>query len=389
MISQNTFSRSVVISTRDWLATNAVPLGVFAASRVGLGLLMYLSLALLPMRDGTFWRAYPDNLLLDGWVRWDAAWYRDIAEHGYTNTPSHEQFQRDTAFFPLYPLLMRALHVIIPDLYICGLLISNIAFLGALILIYRFTCARFDSGVAQRAIVLLSIFPFSFFFSAVYSESLYLLAAAGAFVLGEQRRWAWAALSAAAAGATRLVGVVTVFGLLLLYLDQISFERRRVRANILWLLVGLLGTLGFMLFLTLRFGNPLQFVDSQYVPGWGAGMGLDAAWSTIRALSPAAVLAGRYSAIDVVHLLILPLALALAALAARKLSLAYAAWSIATLLISFALWRSMGRFVAVTFPIFIVAAVLLEHRRYQVAVYISLLLLALFTIMYAHFYWVA
>jgi len=197
-----------------------VPLGVFAASRAGLGLLMYLSLALLPMRAGTFWRAYPDNLLLDGWVRWDAAWYRDIAEHGYTNMPSHEAFQRDTAFFPLYPLLMRALHVVVPDLYLCGLLISNVAVLAALILIYRLTSARYDAGVAQRAITVLAIYPFSFFFSAVYSESLFLLAATGAFVLGERRRWGWAALSAAAAGATRLVGVVTVLGLVLLYLDQ-------------------------------------------------------------------------------------------------------------------------------------------------------------------------
>jgi hypothetical protein len=389
MIGQNTLRRSIVLSTRDWVAANAVPLGVFAASRAGLGLLMYLSLALLPMRAGTIWRAYPDNLLLDGWVRWDAAWYRDIAQHGYTNAPGHEQVQRDTAFFPLYPVLMRVLHSVVPDLYLCGLLISNAAFLCALILIYHFTSAKCGTGVAQRTIVFLAIYPFSFFFSAVYSESLFLLFAAGAFVLAEQRRWPWAALCAAAAGATRLVGAVVVLGLLLVYLDQIKFEWRRIGPDIGWLLLGTLGTLGYIAFLATRFGNPLQFVDSQYVAGWGAGTDLGSAWQTVRELSPAAMLAGQYPVIDVIHLLIFPPALVLAALAARKLSIAYAAWSIATLLLSFALWHSMGRFVAVIFPIFIVAAALLEQRSYQIAIYISLLLLTLFTIMYAHFYWVA
>jgi hypothetical protein len=388
MLSQNTFGRSIVLTTRDWVAGNAVPLGVFAASRAGLGLLMYLSLALLPMRAGEIWRAYPGNLLLDGWVRWDAAWYRDIAQHGYTNAPGHEQVQRDTAFFPLYPLLMRAVHSLVPDLYLCGLLISNIAFLGALMLIYHCVSARYDAGLAQRAIVLIAVYPFSFFFSAVYSESLFLLAAAGAFALGERRRWGWAALCAAAAGATRLVGVAVVFGLLLLYIEQIGFEWRRAGPDILWLPLGLLGTLGYMAFLIVRFGNALQFVDSQYVPGWGAGVGLGSAWRTLRDLSPAAILAGQYPLMDIFHLLIFPLALGLAVLAARKLSIAYAAWSIVTLLLSFALWHSMGRFVAVIFPLFIVAAMLLDRRRYQVAVCISLLLLALFTIMYAHFYWV-
>src|SRR5262249_24251002 len=324
MVSQNTFNRSILLTARDWLAANTAPLGIFAASRAGLCLLMYLSLALLPMREGTFWRAYPDNLLLDGWVRWDAAWYRDIAERGYTNMPNHEPFQRDTAFFPLYPLLMRALHVVIPDLFICGLLISNVAFLFALILLYRFTSERYDARTARRAIMLLSIYPFSFFFSAVYSESLFLLAVVGAFVLGEQRRWGWAGLSAAAAGATRVVGVLAVPGLALLYLDQIDFDWPRVRADCLWLALGLAGTLGYMAFLGWRFGNPLQFIDSQYVAGWGAGMGLGSAWRTIGGLSPAAILAGQYPAIDVLNLLMLPPALTLAALAARRLSIAYA-----------------------------------------------------------------
>lgn len=80
-----------------------------------------------------FWRAYPNNLFLDGWARWDSGWYKSIAEIGYSNLPMNEWGQSNTVFFPLYPLLMRMMRAIIPDTYICGVIISNVSFLLTLI----------------------------------------------------------------------------------------------------------------------------------------------------------------------------------------------------------------------------------------------------------------
>src|SRR3989338_4434316 len=90
-----------------WVALRE-PLMIFLVNRLGLILLVYLSLVMIPVGlPPGVWRAYPENLVLDGWFRWDSGWYARIAQHGYNNAPN-AYCQRDTAFFPLYPLLVMA-----------------------------------------------------------------------------------------------------------------------------------------------------------------------------------------------------------------------------------------------------------------------------------------
>lgn len=383
---------SLLRALRRWLAANAVPLGIFAANRFGLYLLAYLSLVLLPMptADG-LWRHFPENLFLDGWARWDAAWYHVIADEGYTNLPRNPEGQRDTAFFPLYPTLIRTLTWVVHDDFLAGLIVSNGAFLLALLVFYHLVREHYGPGVAQRALVLFSVYPFAFYFSAMYTESLFLLAVVAAFYFGERRRWVLAGLCAAAASATRTVGVLVVGGLIVLYLEQIGFQWRKIRPNIAWTLLGLAGIGGYMLFLALEFGDPLQFVKSYNVTGWGAGVGWDRAVDTLRAaLAPNALATGRYEAMSVINLLALAGALGLSALAWRKPRIAYSLWALGTVLASSKQWIGAGRYVAVIFPMFVVLALYLRQgRAYQLALYFSTLLLALFTIMYAHFYWVS
>ena len=373
-----------------WFANNSVPLSVFAISRLGLFLVAYLSLILLP-DTADIARARPENLFVDGWLRWDASWYAEIADNGYTNEPRSWQQQRDTAFFPMYPLLIRAARLVIGDTYLSGLLISNVAFLVALMVLYRLVSDKFDSVVANRSIVLLAVNPFSFFFSAMYSESVFLLAVVCAFYFGERRRWVLAALCAAVAGATRMVGVLVVFGLTVLYLEFRSFDLSRVQPNILWLFLGLLGPASFMLFLAVKFGDPLQFVVSQDVPGWGASTNL---WSAIMALQtllpPGSIVAGTYSAMPIIHLLVCVVAVLLSVYAWRRQSTAYGHWAVLTTILSLTLWRSMGRYAITVFPLFTAAAALLEDERwYSAVVYLSTLLLALLTVVFTHWYWVA
>ena len=82
---------------------------------------------------------------------------------------------------------------------------------------------------------------------------------------------AWAGVCAAISGATREVGVLTMLGLAILYLEQIGFAWRKIRLNILWILLGAIGIVGYMAFLWLRFGNPLQFMDSHVNSAWQIG----------------------------------------------------------------------------------------------------------------------
>ena len=72
------------------------------------------------------------------------------------------------------------------------------------------------------------------------------------------------------------------------------------------------------------------------------------------------------------------------------LRLGWLVWGALLLFASFSAWFSMGRFVVTVFPIFIVVAMYLDrHETFLGYVYLSALLLALYTILYTHHFWVA
>jgi hypothetical protein len=95
--------------------------------------------------------------------------FATIATQGYIN-------QEYAAFFPLYPALERTLSIFFHrDMLVTGMVISNVAFLGVLIVLYRLVEMEFDGETARRAALYISIFPTALFFFAAYNESLFLL----------------------------------------------------------------------------------------------------------------------------------------------------------------------------------------------------------------------
>src|SRR5690606_7958562 len=129
---------------------------------------------------------------------WDGFWYTLIAERGYGVHPA------TAAFWPLYPLLHRWGYVFTGwTAPVIGLIISNVAFVGALIVLYRLIRIDYGDRVAGRAIWLLALFPTAFYFSAVYTESLFLLLTVSSVYCGRTERWGRAALLGALAAVTR------------------------------------------------------------------------------------------------------------------------------------------------------------------------------------------
>jgi mannosyltransferase PIG-V len=152
------------------------------------------------------------NALLAPVLRWDSNWYVDLASHGYR----HEAVE--PAFFPLYPLLMRGLGELTTSVVAAGLLISLAAFLTSLVLLGRLTELELGPEAARRAIVLLAFFPTALFFSAVYTEALFLALELGAFYAARRGRWGWAGVLGALGSATRNTGALLLPALLVLYL---------------------------------------------------------------------------------------------------------------------------------------------------------------------------
>jgi mannosyltransferase PIG-V len=345
-------------------------------------------------------------------ARWDAAWYLRIAEGGYAGSDVR------AAFFPLYPLLVRAVATPFgasPEaLLVAAYVVALAAFLGALVLLHRLVSLELGRPLARPALLLLAVFPAAVFFGAPYSESLFLLLAVGAFYAARTDRWAWAGAAAAGAAATRSAGVLLLLPLAMLWWSSgaAAGKARRVR-DAAWLLLAPLGLLAYAAFLGLAEGDAWRFLDVQdawsrelTVPLAGAWDGFGAAVDGARQLlsgqrevvyfEQAAGDPYRIAAINLMLFASLVFALVACVGCLRRLPKAYGVWVTASLVLPLTFpvkpqpLMSLPRFLAVLFPIFMWLAIWSEERRATARVAaVSALGLGLFTAQFASWHWIS
>ena len=193
--------------------------------------------------------------LVDGTDRWDAGWFELIARDGYAPDDA------SAAFFPGYPIAIRLSTAISPlGELTSGLLVSNLAFLGGLIVVFALTSYEFDRGMARRTTLLLACFPASFFFLTPYSESLFLFTSALCFWWARQHAWPKAAIAGLLAALTRSVGILLIPALLVEAWSEPSDKRMRATLSSL---VPLLGPAAYSTYWLVRTGDPLQPFHAQ------------------------------------------------------------------------------------------------------------------------------
>jgi hypothetical protein len=345
------------------------------------------------------------DVLLAPLARWDAVWYLRIADSGYAGD------EHRTAFFPLYPLAVRAVGEIggggPGGRLVAAYLVSLAAFLGALYLFHRLVSLELGRRMAWPAVLLLSLFPASLFFGAPYSESLFLLLSVGAFYAARTDRWAWAGACAAGAAATRSSGI-----LLLLPLAYLWWRGERDRRGA-WLLLAPLGLGAYGAYLGAEHGDALAFTHVQEAwfrefagPLGGVWDALVAAVEGMRQLLSGSrehvyfEQAGgdpyRVAAMNMMLFGFLVFAVVAAIGVVRRLPGAYGLWIVAalTLPLSFPVGpqplMSLPRFMAVLFPIFMWLALVCEERRWTpAAAALFAMGLGLFTTQFAVWQFVA
>ena len=154
------------------------------------------------------------HVFWDMYARYDSGWYYTIAQEGYRYVPGEPS---NLAFFPLYPLCMRALGGMFGGeqhhYYLAGMLVSHAAFLAALIVLFYLARLDLDEKAAQRAVLYIAVFPFSLFYARVYPESLFLLLSVSAFLLFRTRRWELGGLAGGLAALTRVNGILSIVAL--------------------------------------------------------------------------------------------------------------------------------------------------------------------------------
>ena len=361
---------------------------------------------------------WPLEGLLDGLLaplaRWDAVWYLQIAHDGYVGGEPLPEEQR-AVFFPLYPLAIRTVAGFTESpgaSLIAAYVVSLAAFLVALYLFYRLVDLELGPEIARVAVLLLSLSPWALFFSAPYTESLFLLTSVGAFYAARTGRWAWAGALGAAAAATRNTGIVLLLPLALLYLYRpdgrgVTGVQRglarlrptvRVRADVAFLLLVPLGLALVCVHMANVYDDPFAWSNVQKQPSFGRSVegpivglidAVEAAWFGVRDLAAGG---GQPDGLErnTLALVVLAGAGAGAVWLFRSLHPAYAAYVVAALVPAISApddytpLLSLGRFVTVLFPLFMcLAAVCVRRRATEPVIACSAVLLGLFTAQFA------
>jgi hypothetical protein len=368
-------AQSTAPSLRDGIKYCVV---VFLIVRIGLSTISVLGAHLIaplntamPPGETSFSPTGGWHNLWGATERSDAFWFERIARSGYKSADD------SAAFFPLYPLAIRVVSWSLGGSTLAAaLLVSNAAFLGALIVLYALTTLELSHAVARKTVMLIAIFPTAFFFLAPYSEGLFLLLSVSAFWFARRDRWWLAALTGALAALTRSVGVVLVPALAVEAFQQ-RREGRVLAPRLAAAFAVGIGPLLYFLWWKVRFNDPMApfhaQADWQRVFAWPWMTLLRAirlAWETVG--SPAG--GGGYWLTDL--LLVSVVLLAIVA-GAKTLRAPYLVYGVASVLIPLFYpypgrpLLAAPRFVAELFPAFWVMAKAIQHRPGLEPIFIS------------------
>lgn len=359
------------------MALIAVAAGLFVALRIGLSLLgAFLATRGLPSpchfeEALNGWQTLPE-LLRDGpafplagiWERWDACWYMKIATYGY------EPGERSVAFFPLFPAAVRLVGTITALPYpVAGMIVSGGSYVAAVAGLMRLVGASHGERIGRRTALLLSIFPSAFFLLAPFSEALFLATSVWSIVLARQRRWPLAILCAALAGLTRPQGLLLAVPIAWEAVVAFREARRADGARVAWTPVGLSGLAALApIAAFVGFGLVARSItgetpyDAQSL--WG-GTEFHPPWAVVAASTGWII--ERGDALQALNLITLIGAALLLVIGARRMPVVYSLYAWPPLLLIATRIQptpltSTTRYVLVIFPIFVVAALLTEHR---------------------------
>ncbi len=212
----------------DWATALTYCLVVYLCVRIALFALGLLTVSLIPMQSPVGVPGWPAQMQTGGWhnavtawERADSLWFLRIASTGYRLDDS------SAAFFPLFPMLVRAVAWLTGGRYLlAGFVVSNVALLIGLVVLFKLTAEEFGALMARRTVLYLCLFPTAFFLFSPFSESLFLAFAVGSVYAARHRHWLLAGGLGAGAALTRSVGIALCVVLAVEALHQLLGDRR-------------------------------------------------------------------------------------------------------------------------------------------------------------------
>lgn len=317
------------------------------------------------------------NDFFGSFANWDGGHYVGIAQYGYSEKSQY-------AFFPLYPLLIKAANQFIQNYTLSAVLVSLVATLLAVNAFYQLVSMDFGKKLAERSLLPLLLFPTSFYFITAYSEGLFFLLVILTFLFLRKGNLFLATIFAAAASATRLVGLAVVFALIIEVWSRGGFNRKN------WYVVfSFSGFIIYSWFLFNATGDPFYYITAERfwlrslaIPGIGF-------WETIKSIAtPGFVEKNTAAFLDLIFAVF---GMGMVLRSFRFLYPSYCIYGLVSLLVPLFTpsLSSMPRFLLPIFPIFILLGLVKNNYVNLAFQMISLMLLATFAILFINGYWVS
>jgi hypothetical protein len=275
--------------------------------------------------------------LHQGLLAWDGDWYLRIADRGYAALPDES-----LRFFPLYPLLGRALApAFLGNAGIALLVLANLPALLLGALVHRLALRETDdAALARRAAWLVALVPPFFVMVMGYGEPVSLCLSVAAFLALRRQRWEWGAAAAFFAGLARPVGV-------LLAIPAAIEAARGLRAaptgerlrRLLPVMAPVAGAAAFLVWVRVEFGDallPLRVQNRGYLRGGFANPVVTVARSV-------GDLAGGDLGRNAIHLPWIVVVAALVVVSFRRWPASYGAFAAASALLAMSA-RNLGSF---------------------------------------------
>jgi len=196
------------------------------------------------------------------WVNFDGEHFLSIAYQGYQPLTYF--------FFPLYPLLVRLISSGGSYVFLAatGVLFSNVLFFIALLGFWRLIVLDYKKSIAKSAIILLLLFPTSFYFGSFYSESLFFALVVWSFYFVRTGKWILSGSLATLSSATRVVGVVMLPSLVAeLWQQKKDDKNLKLTKPLIGLIIVPIGILAYMYYLNSKVGDPIDFYHSVSIYG--------------------------------------------------------------------------------------------------------------------------
>jgi hypothetical protein len=301
------------------------------------------------------------------WARWDSAYYFAIARHGY------ESQRHMAGFFPLYPLGISLLSRMTGwSLVLSGVLIAQACYLIAMLIVYRLALlVSEDRAFCMRTVAMMAVFPTSFFFLAMYAESMALMFGALSVYLALRGKWVSSGATLGLAVITRPVGWLLIVVLILEFVRRRDFTPRSIAHFLVGCCASVLGIIAYVLYLYSITGSFFAVTQAQSLWKRTWQWPWNALWLSISNTMDLGILHRDWFlyAINWFDLLLTLFAIAIAALSFRRIPLSlsvYLSLSIVFLLAQqniypVPLW-AMGRWIAALLPIHLVVANLIRDR---------------------------